>query len=328
MITNNYRYSTLNFPFYLILVFVHRKLLKRSGFDCKIVSESPVFKEFKITSMKTILVPTDFSETSTNALNYAAKLAQYTKAKLMLFHAYHVPMIVTEVPFVMTSEDMQLEEKSNEQMKFIVEGIQKKYEYKLDIEYISVPGFAADEITDVAKDKNCDLIVMGTKGESATTIFFGSNTVDVIKHTECHVLVIPDKIKFQKIEKIVFAFDYKVIKNTAVFNPLIELASVFNSEILIFNLEDSRQHPNAEIAEEGLKIDHVFENLKHTYWFSEHKNIIDAINGFADDNHAVMITMIRRTHSLFEQLLTKSNTKIMALNAHLPLLILHEQKDK
>ncbi|MES2140587.1 MAG: universal stress protein [Bacteroidota bacterium] len=277
--------------------------------------------------MKTILVPTDFSDIANNAINYAAKLSIYTKSKLFLFHAYHVPMIVSEVPFVLTSEDNQLEEKSNEQMRLVIEGLQKKYENKLEIESLSVPGFSSDEIVDIAKHKKCDLIVMGTKGAGGSSTLLGSNTVDVIKHTHCNILVVPDKVKFEKIDKIVFAFDYKAVKNSFVFDPLIELASLFNSEILIFNIEDSRVQPSTEKAIEGIKLERVFENVEHTYWFSEHENVVDAIHEFAVGKHAVMITMIRRNHNLFQQILTKSNTKHMALYSQLPLLILHEQVD-
>ncbi|MES2285103.1 MAG: universal stress protein [Bacteroidota bacterium] len=278
--------------------------------------------------MKTILVPTDFSDIANNAINYAAKLSIYTKSKLFLFHAYHVPMIVSEVPFVLTSEENQLDEKSNDQMRLIIEDLQKRYENRLEIESLSVPGFTSDEIVDIAKHKNCDLIVMGTKGAGGSSKLLGGNTVDVIKHTHCNVLVIPDKVKFEKIDKIVFAFDYNAVKKSSVFDPLIELASLFNSEIMIFNIEDSRVQPSTEKAIEGIKLEHVFENLKHTYWFSEHENIVDAIHEFAVNNHAVMITMIRRSHNLFQQILTKSNTKHMALYSQLPLLILHEQTDK
>lgn len=275
--------------------------------------------------MKTILVPTDFSDVSANALNYAANLAQFTKSKLLLFNVYHVPMIVSEVPFVLTMDDIQLEEASDEQMGLIVEELQKKYGKNLDVEYLSSQGFASDEITDLAKEKNCDLIVMGTKGMEGSTNFWGGNTVDVIKHTHCDVLVIPEKAEFKKIDKIVFAFDYKFIKDSSLFRNFLELASLFDSEILIFNMQDSRVHPAADKELEGIKLEHVFENVKHKYVFSEHENIVDAINTFADVNNAEMICMIRKSHNLFQQILSKSNTKRMALHTHLPLLILHEQ---
>ncbi|MBK7818144.1 MAG: universal stress protein [Sphingobacteriaceae bacterium] len=48
--------------------------------------------------MKTILVPTDFSRVSNNAIDYAAELAVFSKSKLILFNSYHIPVAVTEVP--------------------------------------------------------------------------------------------------------------------------------------------------------------------------------------------------------------------------------------
>ena len=278
--------------------------------------------------MKTILVPTDFSETAINAINYAAALAQLSRSKLVLFHAFNVPIMVTEVPFVVTSEEMQVEEKSNDQMKVIVEGLQKKFENKLEVEFLSLAGFSSDVIVDVAQDKNCDLIVMGTRGADGSNKVLGSNTVDVIKHAQITVLVIPDRLKFQIIDKIVFAFDYNVVKSNSVFKPLMDLATLFNAEIMIFNFEDSRIQPTTEKALEGIKLEHVFETLKHTYWFSEHENVVEAIQEFAFNNYPVIVTMIRRSHNLFHKMLTKSNTSQMALYAQFPLLILHEHVDE
>ena len=43
--------------------------------------------------METIIVPTDFSETADNAVNYAVELAAFFDAKLILVHAVPMPMI-------------------------------------------------------------------------------------------------------------------------------------------------------------------------------------------------------------------------------------------
>ncbi len=222
--------------------------------------------------MRTILVPTDFSETAANALDYAAELAVFTQSKIVLFHAYHMPTIISEVPFVTTSQDFQLEERSNDQLNLVVKELSRKFGSKLNIEYISSAGFLSDIIPEIAKEKKCDIIIMGTQGAGATSSFFGSNTMEVIKHTHCNLLAIPDKVKFQKIDKIVLAFDYVTIQNTAVFFSLIELATIFNSEILIFNMLDSRFHPALEKETAGIKLERELENIKHTYWFSEKEN--------------------------------------------------------
>ena len=55
----------------------------------------------KIRIMKTILAATDFSDSAQNAVEYAASMAELTEAKLILFHAYHVPIVASEVPTMM-----------------------------------------------------------------------------------------------------------------------------------------------------------------------------------------------------------------------------------
>ena len=58
--------------------------------------------------MKTILVPTDFSEEARNAAEYAVKLAKEVKAKVILFHTFQVPIPISEVPVMVISENEML----------------------------------------------------------------------------------------------------------------------------------------------------------------------------------------------------------------------------
>ena len=53
--------------------------------------------------MKTILFPTDYSETAKNALQYALNLAKFSHAKIILLHAYQIPVPTGEVPVMMIS---------------------------------------------------------------------------------------------------------------------------------------------------------------------------------------------------------------------------------
>lgn len=59
--------------------------------------------------MKTILVPTDFSKIARNAIDYAVEIAKLTKAKLVLFHVYHVPVVPVEIPIVMPIDEVKKE---------------------------------------------------------------------------------------------------------------------------------------------------------------------------------------------------------------------------
>ena len=58
--------------------------------------------------MKTIIVPTDFSPVSINAMHYAANMASSIGASIILFHAYQIPVAFSEVPVVSISiEEMK-----------------------------------------------------------------------------------------------------------------------------------------------------------------------------------------------------------------------------
>ncbi len=48
--------------------------------------------------MKTLLVPTDFSSVSVNAMNYAVDMAQAINAGIVLLHVYNVPVSFTDSP--------------------------------------------------------------------------------------------------------------------------------------------------------------------------------------------------------------------------------------
>ena len=83
--------------------------------------------------MKTLLAPTDFSVISLIALDYAVELAKLSDAKLIIFHAYHAPLIISEVPVVMPLPE-EIEKDSFKQMKKIEKNLQHKPGGKLKIE--------------------------------------------------------------------------------------------------------------------------------------------------------------------------------------------------
>ena len=59
--------------------------------------------------MNTILVPIDFSDTSENALNYAAGLANYLSASLVLLHVDTIPVYNNEYELVTYTVILSLE---------------------------------------------------------------------------------------------------------------------------------------------------------------------------------------------------------------------------
>ncbi len=158
--------------------------------------------------MKTILVPTDFSQAADPAIEMAIFLARRTGAKLIFFHlAYFTE---TRVKFGSTYDQAYNEamEMARAKLKEIVNGPRIKKE-KIKFETLVKFGpSASDAILDAAKEKNVSLVVMGTHGASGLKkVFFGSNTAHVISSGKVPVLTIPPVKKFTEPNKIYYSTD-------------------------------------------------------------------------------------------------------------------------
>jgi len=274
--------------------------------------------------MKKILAPTDFSDNAGNAINYAAQIAKLSKAELILFHAYQVPAIPSDVPFVMPIDEIE-KDALNGLMK-IKKKILAKYGEELKITCETKFGLPVDEINTIVKEKKIDLVVMGVRGAGfLSEKLIGSLTTSLIRKGKCPVLAINEKVKFRSIKKIVLAYDYQKIAYKTILEPLKDFVKLFKSHVYLLNVM-----PELEIASPtrkkvaGNQIEHALEEFSHSFKFLENNDIVDGINEFVDENNIDMIVMIPRKHSLLESVFQGSNTKRMAFHSHIPLLALHE----
>jgi nucleotide-binding universal stress UspA family protein len=81
--------------------------------------------------MQMILLPTDFSENARNAAEYAASLARYTQAQLILFYAYHVPAGTGTFPRLLPTVE-EMAGKYRTQLFLLANELWSKYLIKVD----------------------------------------------------------------------------------------------------------------------------------------------------------------------------------------------------
>lgn len=135
-------------------------------------------------TVKRILVPTDFSETSDAALNYAIDLALTFRARLFLVHVPGETGVNFEADFPM----VQFENATRERLETLVsprDMITLRPEYALRL------GTPADEIVRYAGSREIDLIVMGTHGRSGVAhMVMGSVAEKVVRTAPCPVVTV------------------------------------------------------------------------------------------------------------------------------------------
>jgi nucleotide-binding universal stress UspA family protein len=273
--------------------------------------------------MKIFLIPTDFSPSSLNAIEYAAQLARHFSAKLILFHAYMMPTPVTEVPFAMaTIEEMQKdnEEAVRRQADFI------RQQYNLETEQIVRIGVASDEIKEICIDKNVDLVIMGIKGAGGLDKIIGSTTVNTIRKVKTPVLVVPHDADFRVIKDIVYASDYKNKTDVNLYQPLMVLARKFNAKIHILNLEKKHQEITVEEMAGHTATQNFFENSDHEFIQITGDSLTHGINEYVHEKPSQLLTMVAHKHNFFERVFSRSHTTAMAYETHIPLLILQDKE--
>lgn len=146
---------------------------------------------------KRILVPTDFSETASAALDVAADLAQATGGEIFLLHVNAIPDLgvpigidVSTFPTWSGFQAMLRERLS------AVHGAMGDIKHRLAGKGIAITevvrdGMPAQEIAGAAKELGADLIVMGRHGRRGVAhLLLGSTTDEVLRTSAVPVLAV------------------------------------------------------------------------------------------------------------------------------------------
>jgi nucleotide-binding universal stress UspA family protein len=275
--------------------------------------------------MKTILVPTDFSETAFGAAVYACELAKAISAKLIFFHAYHPPLPATGAEYGILP-DLDLDKENLLLLENFKRDVLKKVDGSLAIECDVKIGFAADEIVVEVEEKKPDLIVMGISGGGRISEFLmGSNTSAVIRRTKIPAIIVPPKTVYKKPSSMVFTYDYKGEVSAKVIASLKNFMHLFKAQLRVLNLEKPEEGVTFEKAVNGIQLENALSTETHTLHFLPNRvDIADEINDFIDSHEADLLVMVPHRHSLLHRLFSKSITQHMAFHSHVPILALHE----
>jgi nucleotide-binding universal stress UspA family protein len=143
--------------------------------------------------IRSILLPTDFSECGNYALSYAAALARKFEASIIFVHVIE-PMVPTvgysgmSEPLAIADISDQLEDSAESELPKIA---QCEACAGLEVEELIVHGEAAAEIVRVARERHVDLIIVSSHGRTGLgRILFGSTAEAVVRHASCPVLVV------------------------------------------------------------------------------------------------------------------------------------------
>jgi nucleotide-binding universal stress UspA family protein len=143
--------------------------------------------------IRSILLPTDFSECGNYALSYATSLARRFGASIICLHV--IETMVPTVGYSGMAEPLpiaditeQLEDSAERELPRLAECDECA---GLEVEELIVHGEASSEIVRVAREREVDLVVISSHGRTGLgRMLFGSTAEAVVRHASCPVLVV------------------------------------------------------------------------------------------------------------------------------------------
>jgi len=276
--------------------------------------------------MKTIIVPTDFSSISLNATNYAAEMARAINANLSLFHVCLLPVTYNEVPYPIDAMDSLMID-AEEKLLQIKNDLAVKTAGKVEIDFDVRMGTTVNgELANFCKSKKPYAVVMGTQGTSALErIFFGSNTINAMKHLAWPVIVVPPEAKFTSIKKIGLACDLQKVDESVPFLQIRALITQFNAELYILHINpEGEKGYSADKTIETRSIQNMLYDLHPVYRFLDYDDIENGLEEFAETNKLDLLITVPKRHNIIDKIFHTSHSKKLVMHTHMPVMAIHD----
>jgi nucleotide-binding universal stress UspA family protein len=279
--------------------------------------------------MKTIVVPTDFSITADSALNFSMVIARQQKAKIILLHTFELPVPVAPITFeILQMERVQMKLKTEKKLEQLCNKI--SHAGGINYEYHVEEGDVVDSIVAFAKNRQADMIIMGTGGENSIGDFiFGSVTSSVIEKASCPVLAIPSGIHVgRKIRQITYATNF-LNTDLSDIAALIKMAIPMEAGITVIHINDDDDNPESEIRrfnEFTGKINKTFDFKKFSFALINGNDVEKDLLEYADSGETDLIVVSTQYRNLWGRLFGTGITNGLVHRLKIPMIAFHHRK--
>ncbi len=281
--------------------------------------------------MKKILLPTDFSPISINAIQYASRLFKDISCEFYVLNVFKIPYLTNEELMDQNASNLALFEdemyaSSKSEMEKLIEKLPKNENH--NFQTISDYNLFSLAVEQVVKEKNIELVVMGTKGATgAKEIFMGSNASDVIMRNSCHVIAVPEHNEFKPPKEIVFPTDYLIDYDFKDMAPIINLAEQNEATIRIVHFSENDELDEDQIQNKT-KLNSYLVNVKHSYHTLTNSDFEEGLNCFTQSRGNIdLIAIISRHYGFFERLFFKPKVRALSFHSKIPLFVIHHLND-
>ena len=274
--------------------------------------------------MKTsILLPTDFSDNAWSAVVYTLKL--YCD-EVCTFYFLHTTKMKASAMSNISNKLLELMSKAAikdlEELKEMAVTTNANANHDFDI--ILSAAELKDAIAFSVAKHSIDLVVMGTKGATgAKEIFFGSNTVSILKKMKlCPILIVPDEYSFIPPRQIAFPTDFRRCYGDREIQALRELIELYDSKISVVCILSKDKLTG--VQEYNLTmLESYLEDFDYSLHFMpNYAKKTEEINDFIELLEIKMLVMVNYKHSFIESLIKEPIINKIGFQPKVPFFVI------
>ena len=256
--------------------------------------------------MKTLVLPTDFSELSKKALNFAIAIADQIDAGIMPVHSYSIPH--TSETFSTSLIEMLRQNAEKNMDEFL-----KQVPVNMPCQSKVTPFPLKEELTTLSKDKENIWIIMATHGEQDWWDHqLGTNASHIINSLNVPIFLIPESAQVEvPIRHILVTTDGREMTE-GVREKFMDIKTTFGATSQALQV----------VATEDEEGDGTYEDMPLYKLF--HENFGQGLVEAEEIIHPELTLAVHHKRKWFESLFHSSATKELALKHPGPLVVLHE----
>ncbi len=266
--------------------------------------------------MRRVLIPTDFSKVSKNAIVYALNLYKNTQSSFTIIHVYQPSIDTIQHEIVDTSLGLHAVKKDN-MNQLLLSILSLSEECNIELDSSLEIGFTIETIVKMSND--FDIIVMGSTGSNnIINNFFGGISTGVASKSKCPVLLIPGNINFKPLQNVLYAFNIKKLEEE-VLKSVVDFALRNNSTLHFVHISNAtNKNDYFSKLPDIKKVSYTTSSIRTGSFTKD-------INKCIKDKNIDLLIMATKHRKFWDKLFHKSFTKKLAISASIPLLVYHKK---
>lgn len=278
--------------------------------------------------MKTILIPTDFSENANEALLYTVQTFGHVPRKFIVLFSYEeeTSALTSRVNIGKTEKMVSMiRNKAEDEGRLLLQWLEEKLgQHNHTIDFISTSIHIYRAVNKLVQDHEVAMVVMGTKGSTAAeNVLVGSTTAKMIDRIKgCPLLVIPTHLENEVSKKMLLATDFEQFVSLSDIEPLLELSKFNQASLDVVHVggEDSlneTQNTNYLVYKDDLKAYHA-----NFHFIEKHVNVSTSLQGYIDTHGVDFLILISRKHNVIQKLFREPVINHLGKKMSIPHLII------